>query len=60
MLSRIEDTFAEAFEGVFSRVIVTAENAQTVRKAAQDSTATPSVVMGRIEGGIHFRGSMYD
>ncbi|MCK5628069.1 formylmethanofuran--tetrahydromethanopterin N-formyltransferase [Candidatus Bathyarchaeota archaeon] len=52
MLSRIEDTFAEAFEGVFSRVIVTAENAQTVRKAAQDSTATPSVVMGRIEGGI--------
>jgi formylmethanofuran--tetrahydromethanopterin N-formyltransferase len=48
----IEDTFAEAFKGIFCRVIVTADNEETLRKAAEDSTATPSVVIGRTEGGV--------
>jgi formylmethanofuran--tetrahydromethanopterin N-formyltransferase len=48
----IEDTYAEAFEGIFCRVIVTADNEETLRKAAEDATATPSIVIGRVEGGI--------
>jgi len=48
----IEDTYAEAFEGIFCRVIVTADDEETLRKAAEDATATPSIVIGRVEGGI--------
>ncbi len=50
--AEVEDTYAEAFEGVFCRVIVTADDPKTLRKAAEDSTATPSVVVGRVEGGV--------
>ncbi|MFW6110927.1 MAG: formylmethanofuran--tetrahydromethanopterin N-formyltransferase [Thermoproteota archaeon] len=49
---RIEDTYAEAFQGVLCRVIVTAEDGETVKKAAEDATATPSIVISRVEGGI--------
>ena len=48
----IEDTYAEAFTGIFCRVIVTADDARTLRSAAEDSTAAPSVVIGRVEGGV--------
>jgi len=48
----IEDTYAEAFSGIFCRVIVTADDARTLRSAAEDATATPSVVIGRVEGGV--------
>lgn len=48
----VEDTYAEAFEGIYCRVIITADDEETVRKAAEDATATPSIVVGRIEGGI--------
>ncbi len=51
-LALVEDTYAEAFEGIFCRVIVTADNEITAHGAAEDATATPSVVIGRIEGGI--------
>jgi formylmethanofuran--tetrahydromethanopterin N-formyltransferase len=50
--AEIEDTYAEAFAGIFCRVIVTADNERTLRSAAEDSTATPSVVIGRVEGGV--------
>jgi len=50
--AEIEDTFAEAFEGIYLRIIVTADNKTTVRRAAEDATATPSTVIGRTEGGI--------
>ena len=50
--AEIEDTYAEAFEGVYCRVIVTADDKKTLRSAAEDSTATPSVVIGRMEGGV--------
>ncbi len=48
----IEDTYAEAFEGFYCRAIVTADDAETLCKAAEDATATPSIVIGRVEGGI--------
>ncbi|MGB9842316.1 MAG: formylmethanofuran--tetrahydromethanopterin N-formyltransferase [Candidatus Bathyarchaeales archaeon] len=48
----VEDTYAEAFAGIFCRIIVTADDKRTVRSAAEDATATPSVVIGRVEGGI--------
>ena len=50
--AEIEDTYAEAFAGIFCRIIVTADDEEILRKAAEDSTATPSVVIGRTEGGI--------
>ncbi len=50
--AEIEDTYAEAFRGIFCRVIVTADDEETLRRAAENSTATPSVVIGRIEGGV--------
>lgn len=50
--AQIEDTYAEAFTGIYCRIIVTADDKQTLRKAAEDSTATPSVVIGRTEGGV--------
>ena len=52
MKATIEDTYAEAFEGLFCRVIVTADDTETLRRAAEDATSTPSVVIGRTEGGI--------
>lgn len=48
----IEDTYAEAFEGLYFRIIVTASDRRILIKAAEDATATPSTVVGRIEGGI--------
>ncbi|MEM2027155.1 MAG: formylmethanofuran--tetrahydromethanopterin N-formyltransferase [Candidatus Bathyarchaeia archaeon] len=48
----IEDTYAEAFEGLYFRILVTASDKRILVKAAEDSTATPSTVIGRIEGGI--------
>ena len=52
MSEKIEDTYAEAFDGIYCRVIVTADDEEILRKAAEDATATPSIVIGRIEGGI--------
>jgi formylmethanofuran--tetrahydromethanopterin N-formyltransferase len=52
MTAEIEDTYAEAFDGIVSRVVVTADHKQVLEKAAEDATATPSIVIGRIEGGI--------
>ena len=52
MKAEIEDTFAEAFEGIYSRIMVTADDEATVKRAAEDATATPSAVIGRTEGGI--------
>ena len=50
--SRIEDTYAEAFQGIYCRLMVTADDEGTLRRAAEDATATPSIVIGRVEGGI--------
>ena len=50
--AEIEDTYSEAFAGIFCRLIVTADDEYTVQSAAEDATATPSVVIGRVEGGV--------
>lgn len=48
----IEDTYAEAFDGLYCRLIVTADDQETLQRAAEDATATPSGVIGRLENGI--------
>jgi len=48
----IEDTYAEAFDGLYCRVIVTADDEETLKRVAEDATATPSVVIGRVDSGI--------
>jgi formylmethanofuran--tetrahydromethanopterin N-formyltransferase len=52
MRVEVEGTYAEAFDGLYFRILVTADDRATVRRAAEDATATPSVVIGRVEGGI--------
>ena len=52
MKVEVEDTYAEAFVGLYCRVIVTAHEAETLRKGAEDATAMPSEVIGRLEGSI--------
>jgi len=52
MNAKIEDTYAEAFDGLYCRITVTADDEEVLRRAAEDATATPSIVIGRIEGGI--------
>lgn len=49
---KIEDTYAEAFKGICCRVIVTADDDETLKRAAYDATSTPGTVIGRVEGGI--------
>jgi formylmethanofuran--tetrahydromethanopterin N-formyltransferase len=48
----IEHTYAEAFEGLFLRLILTAKDMRRLKQAAYNSTALPSVVINRTEGGI--------
>lgn len=52
MKVEVEDTYAEAFDGLYFRILVTADDESSLRSAAQDATATPSIVIGRVEGGI--------
>jgi len=52
MHAEVEDTYAEAFEGLYSRIMITADDEEILKKAAEDVTATPSIVIDRIEGGI--------
>ena len=48
----IEDTYAEAFKGIYVRFIITADNLKHLRRAAQHISALPSIVIGRTEGGV--------
>lgn len=50
--SLIDDTFAECFSGKYIRALITAEDEETLKQAAYDSTSTPGAVIGRIEGGV--------
>ena len=51
MKAEIEDTYAEALDGLYCRVIVTADD-EVLKRATEDATATPAIVIGRTEGGI--------
>jgi formylmethanofuran--tetrahydromethanopterin N-formyltransferase len=48
----IEDTYSEAFEGLFTRILVTAKDLKRLSKAVNSATSLPSVVINRTEGGI--------
>lgn len=50
--AEIEDTYAEAFDGLYCRVIVTTDDEEMLKRAAEDATATPSGVIGRLDSGI--------
>lgn len=50
--SKVVNTYCEAFKGICSRVIVTADDEETLKRAAYDATSTPGTVIGRVEGGI--------
>lgn len=52
MRAEIEDTYAEASNGLFTRLIITAMDVKRLRKASYNSTALPSVVINRTEGGV--------
>ncbi len=49
---KVDDTYCEAFKGVCCRLIVTADDGETLIRAAYDATSTPGTVIGRVEGGI--------
>jgi len=51
-MAEVEDTYAEAFDGLFCRVMITARDETRLRRAAYGSAALPMVVMGRGEGGV--------
>ncbi|WP_457550421.1 formylmethanofuran--tetrahydromethanopterin N-formyltransferase [Archaeoglobus sp.] len=48
----VEDTFCEAFEGIYTRLIVTAKYRYLLEKAVYSATALPSTVFGESEAGI--------
>lgn len=48
----IEDTYCEAFSGVFSRLLITASSEKLLKKAAYNSTALPLTVFGESEAGV--------
>lgn len=48
----VEDTYCEAFDGLFSRILITAANRRMLERAALASTALPCTVFGESEGGI--------
>jgi len=48
----IEDTYAEAFDGLFCRFIVTAADQKRLERAARSATALPCTVFGESEAGV--------
>ena len=52
MRVNVEDTYCEAFDGLFARFIVTAVDEKRLRRAALGATALPSTVFGKSEGGV--------
>lgn len=48
----VEDTYCEAFSGLFSRMLVTAVDGKRLRRAAVAATSLPCTVFGESEGGI--------
>ena len=48
----IENTYCEAFDGLFARICITARDEKRLKRAAYDATALPSTVFGESEGGI--------
>jgi formylmethanofuran--tetrahydromethanopterin N-formyltransferase len=51
-MAEIENTYAEAFDGLYCRIIITAKDETRLKRAAYGCTALPMVVVGRTEGGV--------
>jgi len=51
-MATIEDTYAEAFDGLYCRISITARDEKRLKRAAYGCTALPMVVIGRTEGGV--------
>ncbi len=49
---KVEDTYCEAFDGLFSRLLITARDDKRLKKAAYGSIALPCTVFSESEGGI--------
>ncbi len=48
----IEDTYCEAFEGLFARICITARDERLLKRAAYGATALPLTVFNESEGGV--------
>ncbi|MFQ5975267.1 MAG: formylmethanofuran--tetrahydromethanopterin N-formyltransferase [Candidatus Hydrothermarchaeales archaeon] len=48
----VEDTYCEAFDGLYSRLIITARDKKRLKKAAYNATALPSTVFDEAESGV--------
>jgi len=48
----VEDTFCEAFDGLYCRLLVTAQDEKRLKRAVLDSTALPCTVFGESEAGV--------
>lgn len=51
-MAEVEDTYSEAFDGLFCRITITAKDETRLKRAAYGSTSLPMVVVGRTEGGV--------
>ncbi len=51
-MAEIENTYAEAFDGLYCRLLITAKNETCLKRAAYGCTTLPMVVVGRTEGGV--------
>jgi formylmethanofuran--tetrahydromethanopterin N-formyltransferase len=51
-MAEIEDTYAEAYDGLFCRIMITAKDETRLKRAAYGCTALPMGVVGRGEGGV--------
>jgi len=51
-MAEIEDTYAEAYDGLFCRIMITAKDEKRLKRSAYGSTALPMGVVGRGEGGV--------
>jgi len=52
MVAEIEDTYCEAFDGLYSRMLITAADRKRLLRAAAHATALPLTVLGEAEGGV--------
>jgi formylmethanofuran--tetrahydromethanopterin N-formyltransferase len=50
--TRVIDTYCEAFEGLYSRLLITAGSKRLLSKAVNSFTALPSTVFNKSEGGV--------
>jgi len=48
----VEDTYCEAFDGLFARLLITAKDRKRLDKAAYGATSLPCTVFGESEGGV--------